>query len=179
MSCVIFISMEPFDTTADARWTEICDHCERLVASSQSLRENHKQTAVYKLDKDLIFRIKSGVKEVIERGRCSDIKKAPIKHEKTLVCLWLGRKDGVWKQGGGRKSAVAFPCDCDTARVRLSIFSQGSSVTTGPPVCASFTPCPATQVHVQTPSCQTTQQNNVHRVSECQQTLYLTGHEEV
>lgn len=33
MRCAIFISMEAFDTTADARWIEICD-LELLAALS-------------------------------------------------------------------------------------------------------------------------------------------------
>lgn len=48
------------------------------------------------------------------------------------VCDQIGKTGSDSSKGGGGQSAVAFPRDCDTARVCLSIFSQGSSVTTRP-----------------------------------------------
>lgn len=42
MRCAIFISMEAFDTTADARWIEICD-LELLAALSGAKARRRRQ----------------------------------------------------------------------------------------------------------------------------------------
>lgn len=127
MRCAIFISMEAFDTTADARWIEICDL--ELLAALSGAKARRRWQKERKTASRLLF-LSTAVwcmgKYLISVCR---------KKKKNLclgVCDQIGKTGSDSSKGGGGQSAVAFPLDCDTARVCLSIFSQGSSVTTRP-----------------------------------------------
>lgn len=92
-----------------------------------------------------------------EGGKSRDVIVRTRTTKPLLLLLWQGREDGAagpaGRPGEGSNQLLHSPPprthppphDCDTARVRLSLFSQGSCCDHRVCECASFAPRPATQ----------------------------------